>query len=127
MDISYYSRKMQRVCSDARAMSDTWGTAVARKLMLRLTEMEAAVSLDDLRRLPQTRCQLLELARGRLAVFLTDPRRLIFDVDHDPLPTRAGESLDWALVTRVRVLEVASSTELTNHGGKGHVEEAIRT
>ena len=67
MDISYHSRKMQRVCSDEQAMTDTWGAAVARKLMLRLTEMEAAASLEDLRRLPQTRCQLLASARGRLS------------------------------------------------------------
>jgi proteic killer suppression protein len=126
MGISYGSRKMQRLCSDEQALRDAWGDEVARKLRLRLTEMEAADSLDDLRRLPQARCQAHPTIRGRLSVPLAGLHRLVFEADDDPLPVGDGGSLDWGRVTCVRVLEVSGPAGILKNEGEGDVEEALR-
>ena len=107
MDISFGSRKMQKNCSSEQAMRAEWGTNVAKKLRLRLAEMEAAETLEDLRRLPQARChEYTGSGKGRFSVDLADPYRLIFEPDHDPLPLKEDGGLHWTQVTRVRVLGV---------------------
>lgn len=107
MEISFGTRKMQRDCSSEKAMRAKWGVNNARKMMLRLTEMEGADTLEDLRRLPQARCHEYSGGRkGQLSVDLADPYRLIFEPDHDPLPTKDDGGLDWTRVTRVRILAV---------------------
>lgn len=126
MEISYGSRKMQRLCSDEQAMRDTWGDEVARKLRLRLTEMEAADSLDDLRRLPQAGCQPHPTIRGRLSAALASPHCLVFEADGEPLPVADGGDLDWGRVTCVRVLDASGPAGVQKSEGEGDVEEALR-
>lgn len=126
MDISFGSQKLQRQCAEERAMRDAWGPAVARKLMLRLTEMEAAETLDDLRRLPQARCQGHPTDKGLLSVALSGPQRLVFEADYDPLPLAKGGGLDWGRVKKVRVLRVSATATVFSNERGGDFEEAIR-
>jgi proteic killer suppression protein len=126
MEISYGSRKLQRLCSDEQAMRDAWGDEIARKLRLRLTEVEAADSPEDLRRLPQAGCQAHPTIRGRLSVALAGPHRLVFEADGEPLPVGDGGSLDWGRVTRLQVLEVSGPAGVLKNEGEGDVEEALR-
>jgi plasmid maintenance system killer protein len=126
MEINHGSKKMQQLCSDEQAMRDAWGDEIARKLRLRLTEIEAADSLEDLQRLPQAGCQLHPSIRGRLSVALAGPLRLVFEADDEPLPVGDGGGLDWGRVTCVRVLDVSGPVGVLKNKGEGDVEEALR-
>jgi plasmid maintenance system killer protein len=107
MEIGFGTKKMQRNCSSEKAMRAEWGTHNAKKLMLRLTEMEAAETLEDLARLPQARCHEYKgEEKGKLSVDLAHPFRLIFEPDQDPVPTKPDGGLDWKAVTRIRILYV---------------------
>ena len=106
VDISYTSRKMQKDCSSEKKMAARWGTLTARRLMSRLTEMEAAVTLEDLRNLPQARCHERKGKGCLLSVDLAQPYRLVFQPDHDPFPVKPDGGLDWTRVTRILILEV---------------------
>jgi len=89
------------------AMRAAYGVNTAKKLKLRLAELEAAASLEDLRRLPQARCHEYKgSGKGLLSVDLADPYRLIFEPDHDPVPSKDDGGLDWSKVTRVLVMDV---------------------
>ena len=44
--------------------------------------------------------------QGQLAVDLVHPKRLVFEPDHDPLPTNAAGGLDWSQVTAIVIVEI---------------------
>lgn len=85
---------------------------VAKKIALRLQQMVAARSLEDMKALPG-RCQELsgDPGGGYLAVGLVPPYRLIFR----PTEGRAAKSptggLNWTAVDSVTVTSIAPTTE----------------
>ncbi len=107
MEVSFANRSLQRACSSERDMKKTWSAPMAKKLQQRLAELTAAVTLEDISRLPPARChELVGNRQGQLSVDLVHPYRLIFLPDHDPTPEKPEGGLDWAQVTRIVVLEV---------------------
>src|SRR5258707_5011598 len=95
MEISFASRKMQKSCSSEKAMRAAYGVNTAKKLKLRLAELEAAASLEDLRRLPQASCHEYKgSGQGHLSEDLADPYRLIFEPANDPVPSKEVHGLD---------------------------------
>lgn len=110
MQVLFSTRKMRRDCSTEREMVRRWGKPLAKKLQQRLMELYGAPTLADMSRLPPARCHELALNRkGQLSIDLVHPYRLVFVPDHDPVPLKPDRGLDWALVTKVLVLEVADT------------------
>lgn len=107
MEIYYTSKKIQAMCTSERQMVKELGRPMAVKLMQRLSELEAAETLDDIRHLPGARCHELKGDRaGQLAVDLVHPRRLVFCPQHDPIPAKPDGGLDWSQVRTIIVLEI---------------------
>jgi len=107
MQVSFRTKKLQRICCSQKAMGREFGTKMAKKLMQRLAELEAAETLEDMRSLPAARChELTQDRKGQLAVDLAHPQRLVSEPDHDPVPAKPDGGLDWSQVTQVLVLEV---------------------
>lgn len=83
------------------------GPLRARLLQKRLTELRAASTLEDIRKLSQARChELRQNRKGELAVDLDHPYRLIFEVANDPKPTRTDGGLEWTKTTAIRILGI---------------------
>lgn len=80
--------------------------------MQRLSELHAAETLSDIRRLPPPRCHELRGNRkGQLSVDLAHPYRLVFEPAGNPPPKKEDGGLDWTRVTGIRILEVADTHE----------------
>ncbi len=110
MKIQFATRSMQRRCSSEKEMRKAWGEPMARKLQQRLAELEAAVTLADVSRLPPARChELTGDRRGELSADLVHPYRLLFKPDHDPMPCKPDGGLDWSRVTQIVILEIADT------------------
>ena len=107
MEISFATPRLEKLCNSAKELRGKLGPNCARRLRLRLDEMAAADCLDDLRKLPQTRChELTGNLKGQLAVDLEHPKRLLFEPDHEPQPSKPDGGLDWQQVTKVRILSI---------------------
>ncbi|MBZ0168460.1 Plasmid maintenance system killer protein [Candidatus Methylomirabilis lanthanidiphila] len=107
MEITFISRKLQKVCNSEKEMRARFAKPLAERLQQRLAELKAADTLDDIRRLPPARChELSQNRKGQLAVDLVQPKRLIFEPDHNPVPCKPDGGLDWSHVTRIRVIEI---------------------
>ena len=107
MEILYQSRQLQKICISEKEMVRKLGQRMADVLKRRLTELEGALSLEDMRFLPAARChELAQTRKGQLAVDLVHPKRLVFKPDHDPLPRKEDGGLDWTQVTRILVMEI---------------------
>ncbi len=107
MRISYSTRKLQKLCTVEKEMRGTLGPRTAEKLKSQLALIEAAPTLEDLERMPQTRCHEMKGdRRGQISIDLVHPRRLYFVPDHDPVPTKEEGGLDWAAVTQVVIVAI---------------------
>ncbi len=107
MEVSFRTRKLQKMCNSEKDMQKDLGTRNAKQLAQRLTELKTVDTLADMRCLPAARCHELKQDReGQLAVDLAHPKRLVFVPDHDPVPVKADGGLDWTQVTRILVIEI---------------------
>lgn len=78
------------------------GPRMADKLQLRLTQLSAVESLEDMRLIPGARChELVGNLDGWIAVDLVHPDRLVFLPANDPLPKKDDGGLDWSVVTAI--------------------------
>ena len=110
MEISFGSRRLQRLCSSGKDMTKQWGSKNAKKLAQRLMELLAAQTLGDISHLPPARCHELSGDRaGQLSVDLEHPFRLVFRPDHDPVPVKPDGGLDWTMITKILVIEVVDT------------------
>lgn len=102
LEIAFRNRKLEKICNSAKEMRGKLGPRMADKLQQRLSELAAAETLDDMRHLPGARChQLTADLKGRFAVDLVHPDRLVFSPDHDPVPEKDDGGLDWRGVTAI--------------------------
>ena len=106
MNVGFSTSKLKKICSTEREMRAKWGSKMAKKLMKRLQDLEAAATLEDMRALPGRCHELTGDRKGELAMDLVHPRRLIFEPNHDPVATKADGGLDWKQVTKITVTSI---------------------
>lgn len=104
LEITFDTKQLAKLCNSSKEMRAGLGKRNADKLKQRLNELAAAETLEDMRHLPGPRChELTGKLKGKLAVDLVHPYRLVFSPDHDPVPTRTDGGLNWAEVTGIRI------------------------
>lgn len=106
MDLEFATNRLQKQCSDERALRRAFGDRCARKLQAHLKSLQAASTLDEFRFLPGRSHELTADRAGQLALELPDGKRLIFEPTKEPRPTKPDGGLDWTAVRSVRLLEI---------------------
>ena len=89
MEISYPSKRVQKLCTVEKEMKGKLGTRMAEVLQRQLALIEAVANLEELWAMPQTRCHDMKGDRkGQVSIDLVHPKRLYIQPDHDPSPKR---------------------------------------
>lgn len=110
MRVTFTSAKLAKDCSSDRERQRRFGAERARKIKLRLDQMQAAASIAELMTLPGARCHQLGADRDeQFSVDLDGPYRLIFEVDMNPVPRRQDEGIDLDAVDTVVVIEITDT------------------
>ena len=105
MRISFRSYRLEALCSNPRALRRKYGLEGARKIEARLSDLEAAVLLEDMRLLPGRCHELTGDRSGYLAVDLHKGFRLVFS-PFDAGLTKSGGGIDWRSVSEIVVHEI---------------------
>jgi proteic killer suppression protein len=112
MVIVFKTAKLRKECNEEKLLVKKQGTRRAELLKMRLNQMRASNSLEDLRKLPQLRCHELKGDRkGQLSVDLDHPYRLIFEPANNPVPKKRDGGLDWAKVTEIMIIGIEDTHE----------------
>lgn len=107
MDITFSTKKFEKECNDYKLLVRRYGDQCAKLIRRRLDELRAAETLAVMQSLPHARChELKENRKGQLAVDVKHPYRLIFEPDHNPIPSIPDGGLDWSKITKIHVIEV---------------------
>jgi plasmid maintenance system killer protein len=103
LELVFDTNKLAKQCSTAKERTKAFGTERAKRLGRRLSTLQGAVCLEDLRN-TAGRLHVLKGDRaGQLSLDLDGPYRLIFE-------SPVGQN-DWSKVTVVRVLGIEDTHE----------------
>ncbi len=80
---------------------------MAKKVTQRLDDFYAASNLNSLLQIPAANChQLKGSRRDEWAVDISVNFRMIFQLDHDPIPRNQDDDVITAEVTCIRIVEI---------------------
>jgi len=101
MEIRFRNKKLRGLCEKRVRAERRLGPASARKLRARLSDLEAAASVAELR---AGRPHPLAGARkDQLALDLAGGWRLVLSTDQEPCPRHADGGIDWSKVTAILI------------------------
>jgi proteic killer suppression protein len=104
LDISFKDSKLAKIFNSEKTLVKAYGQANARKIMRRMTLLEAAETLADVPVTPPTRRHELKGKRkGQYAIDVQQPYRLIIE----PVTSRSKKaSADLGAVTAIRIIAI---------------------
>jgi plasmid maintenance system killer protein len=106
LDISFATDRLRRNMNDGSSLLRAYGSERAKALQRRLSDLDAALVLEDMRS-SAGRCEeLIGNRKGQLSVRLDANYRLIFEPADDPPALKEDQGIDWSQVRAVRILEV---------------------
>ena len=80
LNITYKSKKIEKVCTDAKVSDRTYGKEMSAKIQMRIDELKAADTVEMMVMCHIGRCHALAGDRkGQYALDLVHPYRLIFE------------------------------------------------
>ena len=107
MDIAFRTRKLERDFNAADALRKSYGTRMARVIMMRMAVLGAARNLELVPTTPpDRRHQLVGNRDEQFAVDLVHRYRLVFKVNHEPVPRKDDGGVDTEQVTAITILDV---------------------
>lgn len=109
MKLDFKDKKLRDLCEQGRVAEKKLGADSARKLRSRLSDIEAATTVLDL--VAGAPHPLKGDRKNQFSVSLAGGCRIVFEPDHDPLPLRDDQSLDWSQVFDVKVIFIGDYHE----------------
>lgn len=107
MDVYFSTAELQEACSSEREGDRRWGDQAARRIRLRLAQLQAARTLEDMRQFGGANPHELKADRhGQVAVNGKGAMRIIFVPLHASPPTKPDGGLDWTKVTAIRIVAI---------------------
>ncbi len=80
MHITYKTKKIEKICTNAKTAEKTYGALMAEKIHQRVDEISAADNVEMMIQFRLGRCHPLKQDRkGQYAVDLVHPYRLVFE------------------------------------------------
>jgi proteic killer suppression protein len=106
MEIEYKTNKLEKSLASPRDILAYYGTR-AKLVKQRMDEFKAAVTLHDILLLPKANLhQLTQRYTGCLAVDISANYRIIIEPNHNPVPLKDDNGLDYKSVTKIKILEI---------------------
>lgn len=101
LKIEFSDKKIRQLCEKQKVAVQKLGDICARKLRVRLADLESATCVTDI-----VAGRLHELhgeRAGQMALDLAGGYRLVFAPANDPIPRRDDLSIAWACVTIISI------------------------
>ena len=108
MNIRFSNKKLEKTVNDDRLLFKEFGKLRAVKIRLRLTQLDDATTLEDVRNLSENYHELTSNRKGQWACDLDQPFRLIFEPQEDPIPTDEHGRTLWIEIRGIEILEITN-------------------
>lgn len=108
MNITFSDKKLAKLANNDRALFKHLGKIRALKFKTRMTQLEVAVTLEELRTLPGNYHELIGNRKGQWACDLDQPYRMIFTPHEKPIPQNESGCYVWLEIKGVEIIELIS-------------------
>jgi len=106
MTINFKTQKLKKNLTDERKLLKVYGQR-AKKINQRIKELRNADNLKVISTLPQLRLHPYKGKReGEWSIDIKDNWRIIFTLDHDPIPTLQDGGVDLKKITIIKIESV---------------------
>ena len=107
MDIAFTNSRLRTVFNSEAKLCQKYGQRNARLIMRRMVVLKEAPTLADVsHQRPVRRHQLTADRQDQFAVYVEHPKRLIFELNHSPLPRAEDGGIELSQVTAITILGV---------------------
>lgn len=106
MKITFADKKMAKLVNNDRKMKQAYGASRAKVLRLRLTQLQDACNLEEVRYFPGHYHELTNDRKGQWGCDLDQPYRLVFTTIEKPIPTNEHGQYIWIEITGVEIVEI---------------------
>lgn len=106
MKITFADRKLEKLANDDRKMLKELGKIRATLLRRRLSQLEVAITLEEVRNLPGNFHELKNDRKGQWSCDIDQPYRLVFTPHENPIPANADGQYIWLEITGIEVIEI---------------------
>lgn len=106
MKISFADRKLEKLVSNYDKCRQKLGDRRAKLLIVRLTDLQDATTLEEIKNFPGRFHELKGDRKGQWSCDLDQPYRLIFMPHEKPIPTNADGQYIWLAITGIEVVEI---------------------
>jgi plasmid maintenance system killer protein len=104
MNVEFSSNKLRKQLTSAKEIKKTFGVN-AKRVQQRMDEIDASPNLAVLKKIPAANCHMLTGNRaGEWGLDISKNHRLIFEIDHDPVPKTGNNEIDAVRVTDIMIL-----------------------
>ena len=106
MEITFKDRKLEKIINDPRKLRKRFNK-VAENIENRVKQLENEPNLGRISSRPPTRLHLLKSDyKGCYAVDVNRELRIVFEINHDPIPRRPDNSVDVDKVIKIRIIGI---------------------
>lgn len=106
MEIKFTDKKLAKVVNNDAKMLKEYGSVRFKLLRRRLTQLEVAKTLEDVRLLPGNYHELTTTRKGQWACDLDQPYRLVFTPQERPIPVNENGQYIWIEITSIEIIEI---------------------
>lgn len=111
MNIHFNDREFWETCNNNKLLIKKYGKAQAKKIRIRLDDITAAETLEDLGKI-YPRCHELKGNRlGQISLDLVGQWRLIFIPFDNPPASKPDGGIDWKRVKTVKIIGIEDTHE----------------
>jgi len=107
VDISFSNSKLKKCANNDKQGVKNLGALRHKKYKMRLDQLRASITLEDVRNQPGRFHELTGDRKGQWACDLDHPYRLIFKPHEDPIPTDSNGKYIWVEILGVEIIEIA--------------------
>ena len=107
MEITFAASKLHKIFNHESRLIKEYGKENGRIIMRRMFVLKVARNLEQVpHRKPERRHELSGKTKGEFAVDLKHPFRLVFSLNHDPIPMKKDGGIELRLVTSIVIIRV---------------------
>ncbi len=104
MDISFKTNQLEKDLNSAKRLRKKYGDIRAKYIMRRMKVLSASPTLVDVPHQPPERChQLCGDKNEQFGVVVKDQWRIIFRVNHEPIPRKEDNSINLTKITKITI------------------------
>ena len=106
LEITFKTSKMQKIFNSKKLLDKTYGRN-AKYIKLRIALLGSCTNLNEVpTEKPERFHQLEGKKKGKFAVTLKEPFRLIFEPTYKPIPEKKDGGFDLKNITAIRIIAV---------------------